>query len=81
MGKLGKQPESSGLIREVARRFGVSPETVRAEMEAAIMEGFQRRAYDPAVRKAWAELCPDGARPDVGNVVFQLTYRARERLF
>jgi len=54
-------------INEVARREGVTPEYVYAEMQSAIQAGFNNP--DPAVRARWAKLAPDGKIPTPEKVI------------
>lgn len=58
------------IINEVAIRHGASPEEVRAGIEDAIGQAFQRR--NPANRRVWAEIAPDGVQPAPEDVVFRL---------
>ena len=61
----------SYIINEIARRHGVSPEEVRAEMESAIRQGFH--SQEAGAREAWAEIAPDGVQPAPEELIFRLS--------
>ena len=61
----------SHIIHEIARRHGVSPEEVCAEMESAIRQGFH--SQDTRAREAWAEIAPDGVQPTPEELIFRLS--------
>ena len=52
---------ASRAIDSVARNAGVSPESVRRDIQIAIEEAM--RNCDPAVRTRWRALFPDGRVP------------------
>lgn len=63
------------IIEEVAERFGVSPEEVYAEINAAIGQAFH--SDDLATRRAWKELCPDGVQPTPEDAIMLLVGKVR----
>ena len=60
------------IITEIAKRHGVSPGEVRADMEDAIEKAF--RNPDPKVRKAWKAIAPDGTPPTPENLIFRIAF-------
>lgn len=68
--KLRDKLKARATIRETARRFGITPEQCKADMQAAIDEGW--RTEDPAARAYWAELFPDGRKPTVEEFIVRL---------
>ena len=63
------------IIREIAKRHGVSPEEVRAEMEQAIGQAFATQ--DPKARKLWGEVAPDGTQPTPEEFIFRVAHMAK----
>lgn len=62
------------VIREIAKRHGVSPEEVRAEMEQAIGQAFAAQA--PKARKLWGEVAPDGTQPTPEEFISRVAHMA-----
>jgi len=63
------------IIEEVAERFGVSPEEVYTEINAAIGQAFH--SDDLAIRRAWKDLCPDGVQPTPEDAIMLLAGKVR----
>lgn len=55
------------IIKEIAKKEGISPETVYDEMQKAIDAGFD--STDPQVRAAWSGIHFEGSRPKPEDVV------------
>ncbi len=55
------------IIKEIAKKDGVSTKTVYDEMQKAIDAGFD--STDPQVRAAWSGIHFDGSRPKPEDVV------------
>ena len=51
----------SKVIKEIAKKHGVSPESVYYEMQVAIEAGFNNP--DPAIQERWRKIAPDGKMP------------------
>lgn len=65
--KLRDKLKARATIRETARKFGITPEQCKADMQAAIDEGW--RTEDPAARAYWAELFPGGRKPSLEEFI------------
>ena len=65
------------VIKEIAKRHGVSPEEVRAAMEQAIKLAFGNQ--DPKARKLWEKLAPDGTQPTPEDFILRAAHMANER--
>ena len=63
------------VIKEIAKRHGVSPEEVRAEMEQAIKLAFGNQ--DPKARKLWEKLAPDGTQPTPEEFISRVAHMAK----
>ena len=55
------------IILSIANSHGVTPEEVEADIEAAIREG--RESDDPAVKRVWDAVSPEGQTPTVDMVL------------
>ena len=51
----------SRAIKKIAKKEGVSPEFVYAEIKKAITIGYNN--LDPVVQAYWRKICPDGRMP------------------
>ena len=57
----------SKIIKQIAKKEGVSPEVVYEEMQKAISEGYFNP--DPEVQKYWRKIAPDGNMPTPEKVI------------
>ena len=57
----------SKAIKEIAKREGISPDIVYAEMQRAINLGYSNQ--DPTVQMYWNEIAPDGETPTPEKVI------------
>mgnify|MGYP000894987820 CR=1 FL=1 len=55
------------ILKEIAKKEGVSPETVYSEMQKAIDAGFD--SPDPQARAAWKDIHYEGPRPTPEEVI------------
>ena len=62
------------VIREIAKRHGVSPEEVRAEMEQAIGQAFATQGSK--ARRLWGEIAPDGTQPTPEEFISRVAHMA-----
>lgn len=53
------------LIREIAKKFGVSKNEVEAEMQKAICEGMKISSRNADCERLWKQISPDGNVPTV----------------
>ena len=68
----------SEIIKEIARREGVSVEDVYRDLERAISVGFTNP--DPEVQKQWAKIAPDGKMPSPERAIEILSKMSRRKL-
>ena len=68
----------SEIIKEIARREGVSVEHINEEIERAITVGFMNP--DPEVRKYWAKIAPDGKIPSPEKAIEILTKMSKMKM-
>ena len=61
------------IIRQIAKKHGVTPAEVKREMQLAIKEAMQ--STDPVAREHWNILSPNGKDPTIEQF---LTYIAKQ---
>ena len=65
--------QAKKTINTLAKKHGVSEETIRKEMMTAMRSGMENP--DPAVRKEWQSVAWRGAEPTVEEFVAWMTLR------
>lgn len=62
------------IIQEIGEQHNVSPEEVRAEMEAAMLHAFHNQS--PEAHRLWEAIAPEGTPPTLERLVFCLAVLA-----
>ncbi len=65
-----------GIIKQVAKRNGVTPEQVRKDISEMIRDAMSRRNDTPEARALWDELSPDGKEPSVEKFIAFVAVKA-----
>ena len=60
------------VIREVARQEGKSPATVRAAMQEALDDAWEKSLNDPEGSAVWRGYFPDGKKPSLDEFIVQM---------
>lgn len=58
------------LIREIARKYGVSEKEVEIDMQEAIREGMERASRDAATERLWKQISPNGEVPTIEEFLY-----------
>lgn len=66
------------ILSSIAASHGVTPEEVQADLEAAIAAGME--SDDPAVKREWAAMSPNGETPTVDMVLAYILGRCLAEL-
>lgn len=75
--KLQDKLKAWATIRETARRFGITPEQCRADMQEAIDEAWANSRSDPESKEKWAEYFPAGKKPSVEEFMMVLSEKIK----
>ena len=67
------------IIREVAKKNGVSEKEVRNELKIAIRVAMQ--STDPIAQFFWKQIVPDGREPSVEKVIAALASTIHNKSF
>ena len=60
------------VIREVARQEGKTPAAVRAAMQKALDEAWERSLKDPEGTATWRGYFPSGKKPSLDEFIVQM---------
>jgi len=66
----------SKVIREIAKREGVAPDVIYAEMQKGIEFGYNN--LDPAIQEYWRKIIPDGEVPTSEKVIEALAIEIKK---